>query len=1340
MMKRTILFTLLVSCFLAHALAQRFMVKSLDVTNGLSSDYVMQMAMDKYGFIWVATEEGLNRFDGSRFFSYYHVKDRNSITANELNCLLDDPQENKMWIGTQREGLNVFDYDRDEFSCYQHRANDPHSLITNDITSLSLAKDKNLWLTTYWAGLEYFDRKRERFHHFNQKTVRGLVSNQMWTAFDAGNGMVYVGHVYDGLSVIDVKSRAAYNYRHDDRNPQSISGNEVHCVFRSANGLIWVGTNKGLDLFDPLQGKFHHVADPRGTIHPVFQIKQMSDGRLWLATELGGVVIVDICQSLGQSFGNFKFDYISEGEGNGHLDGSSVRCMLEDSYHNVWLGLYGAGIDFISREQPLFKLVTYGQVDPVYHLSTKSVMGLAVDHHGLLWAGTDGDGLNLFDKDMARVAAPIELPGRSIQTIHCDSRGNIWIGAFSDNAYVKSSGGSMRKVFDEMQDVRCFFEDGMHMWIGTSKGLYVVDINTQKVIKHYNLKNNLVRSVVKDRQGRMWIGTFGSGLLVYDSRMRLIRQLTKPKGFPSNTVNAVIADRRGCIWCATGEGLVSFPKGDVRAFTTYAAASRLNNIHIRAVAEDEQGNLWVSTNKGISCMKRGKDYFVNYDYRDNVAMGNYNPGSVAVSASGMLYFGSTKGLTCFNPRNVLVRRQAPEVFVTAVDIPHDATFMKDSTLNLIGKQEVSLQSDENTFTVHFNVRNYALLGRIEYGYRLVGLQSEWQITEDNNITFSDLPYGSYRLEVKCRLHNQEWGQQLTSLELTVNPPLWLTWWAKLVYAMLALILLFLGFRFYMRKMRLEYLLAAEKKKHEHEQELNDERLRFFTNITHELRTPLTLIIGPLEDFARNSELSDGMRHKLQVIGNSAHRLQKLIGQILEFRKTETDNRRLCVVRDDIVRTVHEVELKYEELNRKNAVKIRFEAHDNSILIYHDKEVVNIIVDNLVSNAIKYTDQGRITVSVGRVETEGKKYVEIGVHDTGHGISKAALPRIFDRFYQENGAHQASGTGIGLALVKNLVALHEAEIHVDSEVEKGSSFIVRLQEDEVYPNALHGEVQKAPLSDVEPKEVAQHDGREILLVVEDNPDIRTYIADVFANDFDVRQAADGQEGLQMALDIIPDMIISDVMMPNMDGNELCRKVKENVRTSHVPIILLTAKDGNEAKEEGYESGADSYLTKPFSSSLLRTRVHNLVEQRQRLLAVFHAKPIAGTDSLQQKHELLMQAMGEKDRAFLDRLNRLLDEHIGDDLDISLLTDALNMSTSTLYRKMKGLTGIGTNEYIRHYRMEYAERLLLNENCSVSDAAFRVGMNSVSYFRKSFKEVFGDYPTAYLKKIKKAPPLS
>ena len=558
--------------------------------------------------------------------------------------------------------------------------------------------------------------------------------------------------------------------------------------------------------------------------------------------------------------------------------------------------------------------------------------------------------------------------------------------------------------------------------------------------------------------------------------------------------------------------------------------------------------------------------------------------------------------------------------------------------------------------------------------------------------------------------------------------------------MLALVLLFLGFRFYMRKMRLEYLLAAEKKKHEHEQELNDERLRFFTNITHELRTPLTLIIGPLEDFARNSELSDGMRHKLQVIGNSAHRLQKLIGQILEFRKTETDNRRLCVVRDDIVRTVHEVELKYEELNRKNAVKIRFEAHDNSILIYHDKEVVNIIVDNLVSNAIKYTDQGRITVSVGRVETEGKKYVEIGVHDTGHGISKAALPRIFDRFYQENGAHQASGTGIGLALVKNLVALHEAEIHVDSEVEKGSSFVVHLQEDEVYPNALHGEVQKTSLSDIEAKEVAQHDGRKILLVVEDNPDIRTYIADVFANDFDVRQAADGQEGLQMALEIIPDMIISDVMMPNMDGNELCRKVKENVRTSHVPIILLTAKDGNEAKEEGYESGADSYLTKPFSSSLLRTRVHNLVEQRQRLLAVFHAKPIAGTDSLQQKHELLMQTMGEKDRAFLDRLNQLLDEHIGDDLDISLLTDALNMSTSTLYRKMKGLTGIGTNEYIRHYRMEYAERLLLNENCSVSDAAFRVGMSSVSYFRKSFKEVFGDYPTEYLKKIKKASPLS
>lgn len=1335
-MKRIFLLLLLISNLMCHVFGQRFVVKSLDVTNGLSSDYVMQMATDKYGFIWVATEEGLNRFDGSRFFSYYHEKNRNSITANELNCLLDDPQENKMWIGTQREGLNVFDYDRDEFSSYRHRADDPHSIITNDITSLSLAADKNLWLTTYWVGLEYFDRKKEKFHHFNQKTVRGLVSNQMWTAFDAGNGMVYVGHVYDGLSIIDVKNRAAYNYRHDARNPESISGNEVHCIFRSANGLIWVGTDKGLDLFDPLQGKFRHIADPRGTTHPVFQIKQMADGRLWLATELGGVVIIDIRQLLGQSFGNFKFDYISEGEGDGCLGGSSVRCMLEDSFHNVWIGLYGAGIDFVSQELPLFKLVTYGQVAPVYHLSAKSVMGLEVDHQGLLWAGTDGDGLNLLHQDMTRVAAPTELPGRSVQAIHCDSKGNMWIGTFADNAYVKSSGGVLRKLFAEKQDVRCFFEDGLHMWIGTSRGLYLVDVATLKVMQHYNLKSNLIRSVAKDAQGRIWIGTFGGGLLIYDSHMKFIHQLTTAQGFPSNTVNAVITGRQGRIWCATGEGVVAFQKDNVRTFTTYAAESHLNNIHIRAVAEDLKGNLWVSTNKGISCMKRNTSYFINYDYRDNVALGNYNPGSVAVSRSGMLYFGSTKGLTCFHPQEVLRKRKAPQVFVTAVDIPHGATFMKDSTLNLIGKQEVSLKSDENTFTVHFNVRNYALLGRIEYGYRLVGLQSEWQTTEENNITFNDLPYGSYRLEVKCRLHNQAWGQQVASLKLTIQPPFWLTWWAKLVYVLLTLVLLFWGFRFYMRKMRLEYLLAAEKKKHEQEQELNAERLRFFTNITHELRTPLTLIIGPIEDFARNSELSESMRHKLQVISHSAHRLQKLIGQILEFRKTETDSRRLCVVREDIVRTVHEVELKYEELNRKDAVKIRFEAHDNPILIYHDKEVVNIVVDNLVSNAIKYTDRGSITISVGRVEKEGMQYVEIAVHDTGHGISKSALPHIFERFYQENGAHQASGTGIGLALVKNLVALHQAEIHVASEIEKGSSFIVRLQQEATYPNALHGEEQHEPIFEAEPKEFLPNNGRELLLVVEDNPDIRAYIADVFAQEFEVREAADGHEGLQMALDIIPDMIISDVMMPNMDGNELCRRIKQNVRTSHVPIILLTAKSGNEAKEEGYEAGADSYLTKPFSSSLLKTRVHNLVEQRQRLLAVFREKPAAGTDSLQQKHERLLQTMGEKDRAFLDRLNQVLEQHIGDDLDISLLTDALNMSTSTLYRKMKGLTGMGTNEYIRRYRVEYAEHLLLHENCSVSDAAFRVGMNSVSYFRKSFKEVFGDYPTKYLKKIKEA----
>lgn len=554
--------------------------------------------------------------------------------------------------------------------------------------------------------------------------------------------------------------------------------------------------------------------------------------------------------------------------------------------------------------------------------------------------------------------------------------------------------------------------------------------------------------------------------------------------------------------------------------------------------------------------------------------------------------------------------------------------------------------------------------------------------------------------------------------------------------------MYLALRIYQRHLRLKFELKAEKVNHEKEQKLNEERLRFFTNITHELRTPLTLILGPLDDISHSSDITKAVKHKLAVIYQSAVRLNELITQILEFRKTETDNRQLRVVKANVVDAVHEVSLKYEELAQKPDVAIKFVAPENPIMMYIDKEVIAIILDNLVSNAIKYTDQGNIDISVERRRSGERHLVDITVSDTGHGISATALPHIFDRYYQENGPHQASGTGIGLSLVKKLVTLHHGEVKVESNLEQGTSFIVTLDENEIYPDALRGDENASAklqgndtasgVLNLEEAVLSVENGKPLLLVVEDNREILDYVAESFIDEFDVLKAGDGRDGLALALNKVPDVIISDVMMPNMDGNAMCRALKKDIRTSHIPIILLTAKDSFEAKEKGYDSGADSYITKPFTHLLLRSRILNLLQQRRRdKMLIQESKET----NLARKKEQLRESLNKVDQEFFDKLNKLIEENISGDVDVNLIASNLAVSTSTLYRKMKALTGISTNEYIRKYKMQYAEHLLLEGKYSISEISFMVGMNSVAYFRRCFKAEYGEIPSEYLKKLQK-----
>ena len=1372
-MKKHIASTLFLSLLsILQLTAQSHSVKKLGIEQGLSNNYVVSITQDKQGFLWFATEEGLNKFDGTRFITYYKndlPHNNQGITGNELNRVYADSKRPIIWIATQRDGLNAYNYDEQTFTAYQHNPENPHSLITNDVTDISPStqNDDGLWVSTYYRGIEYLNINNGQFTHYNRSTVPSLPSNQTWTVLDGGDNNLYIGHVGSGFSIFSLKDKSVKNFQNETGNPASLPGNDVFCIIKDANGNIWLGTNNGLALYNAANDNFitfrNNKNDKYATLcSRILSIRQLKDNRLWIASELNGIAILNLKQGMFLSPEELSIEYIQEGDDSRSLSNASARCIFQDSFDNIWIGTWGGGINFISSKPPLFTTLSYSPIpNNENSLNNKVASSLCMDRQGRIWIGTDGGGINVFEGEK-RIAIykkeSGDIPSNFILASLQDSKGNLWFGSYQGGiSYYDSRNKRFRSISLMGQsnlDVRTIYEDAQHnIWVGYSGGIVVLNPLTMKIIQHYNTDNSelhsdFIRSIAQDEKGRFWIGTFGDGLGIYTPNLQKIKTFTQRDGFCSNTINQIIQDKQKRMWIGTGEGLVCFLSTDELNYKTYQRKDGLINTNICAITEDKKGNIWFSNNKGISCYVTNKGCFYNYDHSDDVPAGSFSSSCVTQSKNGQIYFGSINGVCCFNPDITMNEQPAPAAVVTEMKILGRLSNLEnnDMIINLSKGQNVELSHAQNSFGLTFNVQNYSLVNQVEYVYMLKGLENSWYtVNENNSVTFRNIPPGKYEFLIKARIHNQKWPEEATSLTIRINPPLWLTWWAKLIYILVSISITYLILHAYKKKLDLESLYTLEKKNHEQEQELNQERLRFYTNITHELRTPLTLILGPLEDMQKEASLPAKQAQKLSVIHQSALRLLNLINQILEFRKTETQNKKLCVSKGNIAPLIYEIGLKYKELNQNTKIDFRIQIEKEEMFLFFDKEIITIVLDNLISNAIKYTEQGCVTLSLHQTMRNEVAYTEIKVSDTGYGISAEALPHIFDRYYQESSKHQASGTGIGLALVKNLVTLHEGEIRAESIQNEGSTFYISLLTDNIYPNALHADstepVQEEMNQNTEleySQEATLDTSKPILLIVEDNEEIQKYIVESFTDSFEVITANNGEEGKQQALSRIPDIVVSDIMMPVMDGITLCKQLKDDVRTSHIPIILLTAKDSLQDKEEGYEVGADSYLTKPFSASLLRSRINNLLDSRKKLVAQFQAQSTPGSQiDLSEKRIVIAEALSKLDNEFIEKITLLIEENLSSEkIDINYLSDKMCMSGSTLYRKMKALTGLSTNEYIRKVKMENAERLLLEGKFNISEIAYKVGMNSTGYFRQCFKEEFGLSPSDYLKQIKQS----
>ena len=607
-MKKHIASTLFLSLLsILQLTAQSHSVKKLGIEQGLSNNYVVSITQDKQGFLWFATEEGLNKFDGTRFITYYKndlPHNNQGITGNELNRVYADSKRPIIWIATQRDGLNAYNYDEQTFTAYQHNPENPHSLITNDVTDISPStqNDDGLWVSTYYRGIEYLNINNGQFTHYNRSTVPSLPSNQTWTVLDGGDNNLYIGHVGSGFSIFSLKDKSVKNFQNETGNPTSLPGNDVFCIIKDANGNIWLGTNNGLALYNAANDNFitfrNNKNDKYATLcSRILSIRQLKDNRLWIASELNGIAILNLKQGMFLSPEELSIEYIQEGDDSRSLSNASARCIFQDSFDNIWIGTWGGGINFISSKPPLFTTLSYSPIpNNENSLNNKVASSLCMDRQGRIWIGTDGGGINVFEGEK-RIAIykkeSGDIPSNFILASLQDSKGNLWFGSYQGGiSYYDSRNKRFRSISLMGQsnlDVRTIYEDAQHnIWVGYSGGIVVLNPLTMKIIQHYNTDNSelhsdFIRSIAQDEKGRFWIGTFGDGLGIYTPNLQKIKTFTQRDGFCSNTINQIIQDKQKRMWIGTGEGLVCFLSTDELNYKTYQRKDGLINTNICAI-------------------------------------------------------------------------------------------------------------------------------------------------------------------------------------------------------------------------------------------------------------------------------------------------------------------------------------------------------------------------------------------------------------------------------------------------------------------------------------------------------------------------------------------------------------------------------------------------------------------------------------------------------------------------------------------------------------------------------------------------------------------------------------
>jgi signal transduction histidine kinase/ligand-binding sensor domain-containing protein/DNA-binding response OmpR family regulator len=1362
-------------CLSIGVQAEIYNFARLDNTHGLSNNQVECIFKDSRGFMWFGTNLGLNRYDGYNIKIYKSIKsDTTSLVYNSIPEIKEDYVGN-LWIKSNPDYV-VYDIKTEKFKRNLTSILAPLGIKFSP-TIVEIDQQKNYYFYQQNIGVYKYDITNKKLSSFIQTPAINSLSKGTIVSIKPQDGYFWVLFQSGLLERFNEKTNSI-DFRNTYVVERSAGSFIQKRLFIDADGNPWVYpgiADKGVlcynfntsewIFFGNDKKDFAHASDTQISSDFVRDIAQEKNGRIWISTDHGGVNIFDKNKGI---ISVIRHDPLNPNS----LSQNSAISLYCDNTGIMWVGTYKNGISYYSPG--MFKF----EKSPLYFfnhpdLENKDCNTLHQDSKGNLWIGTNGSGLlqyspsnNQFKLYRNQKENPSSISSDIIISSTEDKKGDMWFGTYLGGLNQLTGGKFVRYQPDvnnpnslSNKSIYSLIEDeNQNLWIGTlGGGVDQLDV-TRKHFRRHDIGNvpgmssNFILSMYSKDQNMIYLCS-SLGIDVLNTKTGIIGAIFKDSKLKSKLtdliINNTIVDFRNQVWIATDNG-INIYNPETNEIHYLNKPDGLPSEQVVSLVEDNNHNIWAGTRNGLACIytsinPKNKEYqysIVSFDENDGLLSPIFNQNAIFKNKEGKIYIGCTKGYTVFDPNAIQFNLVVPKPRFCSLLIGNKEIVPGDNNNHIIldesiaQKSRIELNYNEKNFTINFSAMSYIHPEKNRYRYMLKGFDTNWIETKNGigSATYSNLNQGTYQLIVYASNNDNVWSQQPLILEIIILPPFWLTWWAFCFYFILGGVLLWYIVNFNLRKQQREFDNAQRVREAKQLHEMDEMKFRFFTNISHEFRTPLTLIISPVEKLLREAK-NDEEKTLLSIIHRNANGLLELVNQLLDFRKLDVQKDTLNLSVGDIVAFIKDICYSFTELANRKTINFAFSTSVSELRMEFDPEKMRKVISNLLSNAFKFTpNNGKIDVTIGLIQqlNDQRQSLKITVSDTGIGIPAKDLERVFERFYRVENAENGNqtGTGVGLHIVSEYVKLHNGDIGVESQPGKGSVFTLTLPANQ----QIHAEIISQNVLDEIPEEltgeeaVVVEDHRSklpLMLVVDDNEDFRNFISAMFTDSYRILKAEDGEIALKIILDKMPDLIICDVMMPNMDGFELCRMVKQDIRVSHIPIILLTAKAGEENKYKGLEAGAEDYIAKPFNMEMLTLKVSRIIERQKKTRDQFKRKVDITTADVE------ITSMDEK---FVKKAVALVEANLSSsEFLVEDLCREMGMSRVYFYKKILSLTDKTPSEFIRFIRLKRAADLLEKSQLFVNEVAFQVGFNDPKYFRKYFKDEYGVSPNEYKKKF-------